>query len=240
MHEIGMSDHSPMPDDFDAAWRMDITELEEYIDEVHQVQNEFDGKLILRLGLEADYHPGMEDFLHEMIGTHTWDFIIGSVHFIGDWGFDNPEMLDQWLGCDIEQAYCDYFDLVRQSAESGLFDIIGHPDLIKKFGHRPAPDSQRVRDAITAMLTAVQQNDLTLEISSAGLRKPVEEIYPHIDIVQQAADMGIPFAFGSDAHSPVEVGHGMKACIEQLKACGVTEVAGFSNRQRRMIVIDDV
>lgn len=239
MHEIGISDHSPMPEDFDPAWRMEIHELKEYIADVRQAQEQFEGRLVLRLGLEADYHPDHEAFVREMIDAHPWDYVIGSVHFIGDWAFDNPDVLDSWQERDIEQAYCDYFDMVRRSAESGLFDIIGHPDLIKKFGHRTPLDSLRLSQAIDAMLAAVKEADVALEISSAGLRKPVGEVYPHAEIVRRAAALDIPFAFGSDAHAPGEVGHGMKACTDLLLACGIREVAGFTCRKRRMIAIDD-
>lgn len=169
-----------------------------------------------------------------MIEAHDWDYVIGSVHYIGDWGFDNPDNLEQWDRVSVEQAYCDYFELVAASAQSGMFDIIGHPDLIKKFGHRPPDDSRRVDGAIEAMLEAVKRAGCCLEISSAGLRKPVGEIYPSRKIVERAARLGIPFAFGSDAHAPGEVGHAWRDCAELLLACGIREIATFESRRRRM------
>jgi histidinol-phosphatase (PHP family) len=232
--EIGMSDHSPMPGDYDREWRMRPVELDDYLGEVRAVRDALAGKLAVRVGLEADFHPGTEAWVARMLAEHEWDYVIGSVHYIGDWGFDNPDLLEQWQQHDVEDAYCAYFGLVAASAASGMFDIIGHPDLIKKFGHRPPPGSARVAEAVEAMLQAVKRADVALEISSAGLRKPVGEAYPHGSIIARAAELGIPFSFGSDAHAPGEVGHGMQQCLAMLKACGVDEIATFKGRKRTM------
>ncbi|WP_241696894.1 histidinol-phosphatase HisJ [Mariprofundus sp. KV] len=238
LNEIGMSDHSPMPDGFDKPWRMDRSELPDYLLEVEQARDAVKVRLTVRIGLEADFHPGTEPYVAEMIDSYNWDYVIGSVHYIGDWGFDNPDTIQIWDTWKIEEAYCAYFKLVQQSAESGLFDIIGHPDLIKKFGHRPPADSLAVKEAMEAMLQAVKQADVTLEISSAGLRKPVAEIYPHKTIVKRAAELGIPFSYGSDAHAPTEVGHGSADCLALLESFGINEIASFKQRQRTMIAIE--
>jgi len=232
--EIGMSDHSPMPNGFDAAWRMDASELPDYLQEVAQVRDEMQPDLIVRVGLEADFHPGTEDAVQSMIDAYHWDYVMGSVHYIGDWGFDNPDELHRWDDMDVEDAYVAYFDLVARSAATGMFDIIGHPDLIKKFGHRAPMDSQRVDDAESAMLDAVKAADVVLEVSSAGLRKPIAEIYPHPRILEKAAARKIPFSFGSDAHAPNEVAYGMEACLELLCHYGIHEIASFHQRQRTM------
>ncbi len=234
LEEIGMSDHSPMPEGFDKAWRMDRSELDAYLNEVSEAQNIFAGRLDIKMGLEADFHPGTESYVKEMIAAHDWDYVIGSVHYIDAWGFDNPDEVKQWEVWDVEDAYCAYYELVAASAGSGLFDIIGHPDLIKKFGHRPPLDSQRVLDAEERMLVAVKKADVALEVSSAGLRKPVCEVYPHARIIARAAELEIPVSFGSDAHAPGEVGHAMDVCLGMLEMCGIHEVAAFSGRERRM------
>jgi len=240
LKEIGMSDHSPMPDGFDAAWRMDIAELPSYLREVECVREEFASELIVRVGLEADFHPGAEEAVQSIIDGYDWDYVIGSVHYIGDWAFDNPDEMERWEAMNPEDVYCDYFDLLASSAATGMFDMIGHPDLIKKFGQRAPEGSKRVDKAESLMLEAVKASGTVLEISSAGLRKPVAEIYPHTRIVKKAAAMGIPFCFGSDAHAPVEVGHGMDACLDVLQLYGVHEVVAFEKRQRRMIAIREV
>ncbi|MFQ5354982.1 MAG: histidinol-phosphatase HisJ family protein [Mariprofundaceae bacterium] len=232
LKEIGISDHSPMPSDFDHSWRMKHDELDSYLREVEAARDEFAGRLQIRIGLEADYYPGTESYISSLIRSYPWDYIIGSVHYIDDWGFDNEDEIRTWQERDIEDTYCSYHALVEASAESGLFDIIGHPDLIKKFGHRPPLDSRKVRDAEESMLQAIHRSGCTLEISSAGLRKPVAEVYPHGRIIALAAEIGIPFSFGSDAHAPGEVGHAMHSCLSMLQACGIDKIQHFEGRHR--------
>ncbi|MDX8391730.1 MAG: histidinol-phosphatase HisJ [Mariprofundaceae bacterium] len=238
--EIGMSDHSPMPAGFMDDWRMSPAELHSYLTEVEQVRDALAANLKVRVGVEADFRPGSETGVARMIGLYDWDYVIGSVHYIEDWDFDNPARLARWNEVGIEEVYCAYFDLVAQSAASGMFDIIGHPDLIKKFGHRPPEKSERVLQAEEAMLQAVQKAGCALEISSAGLRKPVGEIYPLPRIVKRAAELNIPFAFGSDAHGPDAVAHGMDECLELLEASGVHEICAFADRKRSMQPIQRV
>ena len=237
LSEIGMSDHSPMPGGFDKAWRMPRKELPDYLREVEQVRDQYSGRLAVRIGLEADFHPGTEPYVAEMIDAYDWDYVIGSVHYIGEWGFDNEENLAAWDSWDVEDAYCAYYDLVAQSAACGMFDIIGHPDLIKKFRHRPPLDSERVSQAELVMLDSVRQSGCALEISSAGLRKPVGEVYPHGRILALASELDVPFAFGSDAHAPGEVGHAMDTCLAMLEACGTGEVVTFAKRKRSTVPI---
>lgn len=240
LKEIGMSDHSPMPGGFDKPWRMDRSELEHYLDEVERARDAFADRLTIRVGLEADFHPGTESYVAAMIASYDWDYVIGSVHYIDDWGFDNPDCMHIWDHWRNEDAYLAYFERVGASAATGMFDIIGHPDLIKKFGHRAPEHSQAVIQAEETMLQAVLASGAALEISSAGLRKPVGEIYPQHRIVRKAAELGIPFAFGSDAHAPVEVGHGMDQCLNELWTVGVRDIAAFAARQRRMQAIAHV
>ena len=235
LSEIGMSDHSPMPNGFDAAWRMDESELDSFLEELEAAQRRFKGQLTIRAALEVDYYPGAEDYITYLSNYYDWDYLMGSVHFIGDWGFDNPDEVSRFESCDIEQAYYDYFRLVEQSAACGLFDMIGHPDLIKKFGYRAPEGSMAVTQALDAMLDAVKKADVALEISSAGLRKPVREIYPHPRIIGKAAALGISFAYGSDAHAPSEVGHAMDDCLALLQQYDVHNIATFSKRKRSMM-----
>ncbi len=237
LKEIGMSDHSPMPAGFDHSWRMEQCELEGYLSEIDRVRKEFSGDLQIRTGIEADFSPGTEDYILNMIRSYSWDYVIGSVHYIDGWGFDNEDEIEGWQDRNIEDAYCRYYHLVAASAESGLFDIIGHPDLIKKFGHRPPLESTKVRRAEECMLQAVRDSGCALEISSAGLRKPVGEVYPHGRMIARAAEMGIPFAFGSDAHTPGEVGYAMNACLQMLVSCGIHRVSRFETRKRSSIPI---
>ncbi len=239
LKEIGMSDHSPMPNGFDAAWRMDESELDSFLEELEAAQHQFKGQLSIKAALEVDYYQGAEEYITYLANYYDWDYLMGSVHFIGDWGFDNPDEIARFETCDMEQTYCDYFRLLELSAACGLFDIIGHPDLIKKFGYRAPKGSVAVAQAQDAMLAAVKKADVALEISSAGLRKPVREIYPHPALVEKAAALGIPFAYGSDAHAPSEVGHAMDDCLALLQQYDVQSIATFSKRKRSMMSFTD-
>ncbi len=227
--EIGFSEHAPMPNGFDAAWRMSEAEVGDYFAEIRELAARYRGRLVVRIGIECDFRPGDEPFLRELLAAHPWDYALGSVHFIGDWGFDNPDEIAGWETRDVEEVHLAYYDLVARAAASGLFDVLAHPDLVKKFGHRC--DTPRVREAERRMLEAAARAGVALEISSAGLRKPVGEVYPAKRLVAAAADMGMAFAFGSDAHAPGEVGHAWRTCRDLLRAAGVRAVRSFARRR---------
>ena len=131
--EIGFSDHNPMPrDDFD-DWRMRAAELEDYVGRVEAARREHPG-LAIKLGLEVDYLPGYEDWIRELAARQPWDYLIGSVHYVSEsWAIDNPAMISEWKSREPLEVWTAYFERLTQAAESGLFDIIGHADLCKKF-----------------------------------------------------------------------------------------------------------
>ncbi len=137
LQEIGFSDHAPMPqDDFD-NWRMNDDKLDEYVAKVRQVQKDFP-QLAIRLALEVDYLPGYEDWIRGLAARHPWDYFIGSVHYVSDsWAIDDPQKLSEWKHRDAGEVWTVYFERLTAAAETGLFEIIGHADLPKKFGHQP-------------------------------------------------------------------------------------------------------
>ena len=167
--EIGFSDHLPLlaHDVPDIAMSKD--ELPVYHRMIAQTREHFAGRLTVRTGIEADYVPGYEDQIKALITAYPYDYVIGSVHFIGDWGFDNPAERNRWAQSDINAVYREYYDLLRQSARCRLFDIMGHVDLVKKFGNRP---SEGMTAEITATAQAFRESGVTIEINTAGLRKP--------------------------------------------------------------------
>jgi histidinol-phosphatase (PHP family) len=215
LRRITFTDHAPMPAWYDAPWRMRLDQLDEYIDTVRQVQQDYAGRLEIGLGLEADFHPGTEKYVDALLSRHDWDYVIGSVHYIGAWGFDNPEYASEYQQRDLGQLYRHYYALIEGAARSGLYDSIGHLDLPKKFGDRD-PDE---RAALRALDT-VASLGLSLDYNTAGLRKPVAEAYPSPSLLQAAAERGIPFVTGSDAHRPGEVGAGIPDAVAQIAAVG--------------------
>lgn len=232
LKEIGFSDHIPMywlPEEKrDPGIAMRMEELEEYVTDVVRLQERYK-EIPIRLGLEADFIPGREEDLVRILERYPWDYVIGSVHFIGEWDFDNPAKVNRYAEWDISELYAKFFTLEIMAAESGLFDIMAHIDLIKKFGHRPSHDLGRLyADVADAMARA----GVAIELSTAGLRKPVKEIYPNPTLLKECCSRNVPLVISSDAHSPEEVAWGFQAARDLALQTGFTQTARFEGRRR--------
>ena len=229
--EIGFSDHSPMArDDFD-DWRMFNHQLDEYVEKVRRAQREFP-QLTIRLALEVDYLPGHEEWIRDLAARHPWDYFIGSVHYVSEsWAIDDPSKLSEWKHRDAFEVWSVYFDWLTRAAESGLFEIIGHADLPKKFGHRPTQDCTPLYERF---LTAAKKHNCAIELNTAGLRKDCKEIYPSRQILELAFAKGVPITFGSDAHKPEEVGMNFAEAIHLARSVGYKECWKLAGRKRKM------
>ena len=229
LEEIGFSDHSPMRrDDFD-NWRMRLDQLEQYVESVRRAQRDSAG-LTVKLGLEVDYLPGHEDWIRDLAARHPWDYLIGAVHYVSDtWAVDNPDAVAQWKDRDPYDVWAAYFDRLTQAADSGLFDIIAHADLPKKFNIYPRQDCTPLYNRF---LEAAQRKSLALELNTAGLRKACREIYPSRAFLELAQARKLPITFGSDAHSPPEVGSGFAEAVVLARAVGYTSYCRFAGRRR--------
>ncbi len=230
--EIGFSDHSPMrQDDFD-NWRMRLDQLDEYVEKVRKAQKDFP-QLTIRLALEVDYLTGHEAWIRELAGRHPWDYFIGSVHYVSDaWAVDDPRKLSEWKHRDVWEVWSVYFDRLTLAAETGLFEIIGHADLPKKFGYRPDRDCTPLYERF---LNAAGKHRCALDVNTAGLRKDCKEIYPSRQILELAYQKGVPITFGSDAHAPEEVGLNFAEAILLARQAGYTECCRFARRQRAVV-----
>jgi histidinol-phosphatase (PHP family) len=230
--EIGFSDHSPMPqDDFD-NWRMFDRQLDEYVAKVQLARETFP-QLTIRIGLEVDYLPGHEDWIRKLAARHPWDYFIGSVHYVSDtWDIDNPAKLSEWKKRDPYEVWKIYFERLAMAAESGLFDIIGHADLPKKFGIRPTQDCTPLYELF---LESVAKADCCIELNTAGLRKDCKEIYPCRELLQMAFTRHVPITFGSDAHAPEEVGMNFVEAYKLARSVGYVETVRFHQRQREPV-----
>ncbi len=230
--EIGFSDHAPMPQDNFDDWRMNAAELDSYIAKVEAARRAHPG-LIIRLGLEVDFIPGYEGWIRQLAGRYPWDYFIGSVHYLSPgWAIDNPQKLSEWRQHDPFEVWTGYFERLAAAARSGLFEIIGHADLCKKFCFYPKQDC---RPLFTMFLEAAAQHDVTIELNTAGLRKDCAEIYPSSQILQIASRLQVPITFGSDAHAPEEVGMDLAQAIAQARKAGYTEYCQFHQRHRKKI-----
>ena len=188
----------------------------------------------LKLGIEADYIPGREDRMANLLDGRDWDYVIGSVHFIGDEALDTDEFSVWTQTASPERIWARYFETLGQAAQSGLYDILAHPDLVKVWGkERPLPDGDLRRFYYPAM-EVIADCDVAIEVSTAGFRKPVGEIYPAPAFLEMAIDAGKPIALSSDAHTPDLLGYEYERALELLDSMGVKELAVFKRRQRRM------
>ncbi len=229
---FGFSDHAPMS--FDPKYRMSLNEADEYEKEVKELADKYKDQINILLGYEVDFLP---NYLEERILQAPVDYLIGSVHFIPKdgnlWGFDNPEFIGEYKNADIDKIWQDYFDAIEAMAKSGLFQIVGHLDLIKVFNFKPKKD---VRLIAQKALEAIKKSGMAIEISSAGLRKPVGEPYPSKELLEVAYELDIPITLASDAHAPQQVGQNMSSIETLAKEIGYDKVAVF--RQKELELLD--
>ncbi len=224
---FGFSDHAPM--DFDPKYRMKFDEMLTYQKDILEVKECYKDKCEILFGYEVDY---LEGHMDTRVLNADVDYLIGSVHFIEGWGFDNPEFIGHYEHEDIDVIWQKYFDTVEKMAQSNLFDIVGHFDLIKVFKYMPKKDINALaHDA----LIAIKKADMTLELNVSGFRKPIKEAYPSASLVQKAYELDIPITFGSDAHKPKQVSMFSDEIIRIAKDAGYTRCAIYRKRKREFI-----
>ena len=235
LEEIGFSDHSPMdgPEPFD-DWRMLRADLPRYVDTILAAR-EAAAPFPVRLGLECDFIAGREAWIEELAAAASWDYLIGSVHYLAPgWDVDNPKWIGRYTASETatEEIWTRYWREYARCVASGLFDFVAHPDLVKKFGHRPPGDLRRYYEGTIAAAAA---GGVAVEVSTAGLRKPAGELYPAAGFLAMAREAGVPVVINSDAHAPAEVGQDFGRAADAVRAAGYTETARFAGRARRML-----
>jgi len=227
LKEIGFSDHLPFVTHRDSNYTMDVSELPEYHRDIEKSQSAHKD-LSIKLGIEADYMEGQTEKIQALIKRYPYDFVIGSVHFIKKWAFDDPREKAKWDNADIDMIYRRYYTLLQDSAKAGIYDIIGHVDLVKKFGHRAKAN---LNDYIDETGKVFKESGVAIEINTSGLRKPVREIYPTLDILKTYASYDVPIVFGSDAHAPGDVGADFDLASDLAMAAGYTHYLVFKQRK---------
>ena len=232
---LGYSEHSPRPLAYAYAheYRDHLAAtFKEYIHSVQALKKNDAGVTVL-LGLELDYLPKEKEFMNEARAAWPFDYIIGGIHFLDKWGFDAKS--SDWSALSLQESFAHYehyFHVVHSLAESGMANILAHPDIIKIFSvnrfHTWLKQSSSL-ELVRMALNAVKRNGLAMEISSAGLRKPCEEIYPGPEIMSIAADIGVPITFGSDAHSADTVAWGFDELAAYARKYGYASSVFFQN-----------
>ncbi len=231
--ELGASEHI-----YRFAAALDVWQHELWRSEAHDdidAYVEFLGENGLRRGIEADFIPGTEDKMASLLEARDFDYVIGSVHFLGDLAVDH-------LGWDIwdhtaqtpEKVWRRYFETLGECGRSGLFDILAHPDLVKVWGgRRPAPEGD-LRRFYELAIDGIVEGGAAIEVSTAGLRKPVGELYPAPDFLTMCRDAGCVFTISSDAHTPQDLGAHYDQAVSFMREHGIEEIAVFEGRERRM------
>jgi histidinol-phosphatase (PHP family) len=232
LDEIGISDHYTLaPGGATVSWSMPLDRLAEYVAEVHAAAARAGAGLIVRCGIEADYFPEQEAALRELLAAQPFDYVIGSVHFVDGFAVDgNPAHWEVLGPAERETVFRGYWERISGLARSRLADIVGHIDLTKKFGVRPAIDLSR---EIDAALDAVAAAGMAVEVNTAGWHTASREAYPEPALLRACRERGIPTLINADAHAPAFLTRDFDRAVELARSAGYTEVARFARRQRR-------
>ncbi len=224
--------HCPLPDGFSANVRMAPEQFDDYVELIHETRDKFSGKLDVRLGLESDYYPGVEPWLKELHSRVPLSHILGSVHY---------QVMDyrQLFYTGDTHSYQElYFDHLAQSAESGLFDTLAHPDLIKN----EDPDDwdfNRLEPTIANALDRIAKTGVAMELNTSGVQKSLPEMNPSPPMLKMMQARNIPIVIGADAHVPERVGNGYLKAMQLLQGAGYQEVNYFIDRKRHTIQLED-
>jgi histidinol-phosphatase (PHP family) len=233
IEELGVSEHVYRFTEALELWRHPFWE-EQARDDL-DAYCEFVRGAGLKLGIECDFIPGAEDRTGGLLEARDFDYVVGSVHFVGEQAVDH-EGWDVWEGQgDADEVWRRYFEAIAECARTGLFDILAHPDLVKVWGRgRPLPERDP-RHYYERAVEAIAEGGIAVELSTAGLRKPVGELYPARAFAEMCVEAGAPFALSSDAHQPEQVGFGYDRALAFLAELGVDEIAVFARRERRLM-----
>lgn len=229
--EIGISEHLPIPVPLEEKMNLSESEMEEFAKELLRLRDEYRSQIVVKFGGECDYIPGQEGLIQGVLKKYPFDYVIGSVHFLNEWAFDHPKFTEPYRRVDLLEIWTWYFQTACDAAETGFFDIIGHPDVIKKFGFRPGQAFDHLHREFAQTLARAK---ICFEVNTAGLDKPVKEMYPSPELLAELRRCEVPVTLGSDAHQPLELCRYFERALALLKEHGFTESARFTGRQRTL------
>ena len=212
--EIAFTDHIPLPDGFDAAHRMAESDLEKYVKSIEDLRRQYP-QIKIRCGIEADFYDGFEDYLQKTFARYAFEIIIMSVHYVKGWPKNNWAFSFYFPDCSLTAVYSDYLQAVRRGVETGLFNVLGHLDLIK----RPEQSLlEQNRAEVEEILESCARFNMAVELNTSGLRKEIGQVYPDLSFMPLVKEAGLPICFGSDAHEPWQVGYRFEDTDNALKA----------------------
>ncbi|MMZ47549.1 Histidinol-phosphatase [compost metagenome] len=240
LDQLGLSDHMPLlhvkPADYYPEMAMPMEELPRYVEECLELKERFKGQIDIRVGLEGDYIEGWEREIEDIITAYPWDYVIGSVHFLGEWDITDFRQVHHWEGKNVLEVYRTYYDAISKAAATGLYDIMGHLDVIKRFGYHPKPEEmEELRELERSALSAVARSGRAMELNASGLSKPCAEMFPSRRMLDEAFSLGIPLTVGSDAHDPAKLSEHLEKARALLYEVGYRELAVFQHRERSLV-----
>jgi histidinol-phosphatase (PHP family) len=223
--------HNPVTNGWATRYRMHLDQFDDYLAMVSRAQQVWAGRIDVRLGLESDYYPGAETWLAELHDKAEFHHILGSVHSL------LPDYKQRYFNGTLEGYYRTHFNHLAMAAESGLFDTLAHPDLVKIL-EPEAWDVNKVLDEVRRSLDRIAKTDVAMELNTSGLNKPLAELHPSATILAEMREREIPVVVGADAHEPGRVAANFEDALELLKTVGYSHTNIVLNRQRHSIEID--
>ena len=223
--------HNPVIDGWATRYRMDLKQFPDYVAMVERARQKWAGRVDVRLGLESDYYPGAETWLAELHQKAEFHHILGSVHS------PLPEYMERFFNGSMAGFYRTHFEHLAEAAETGLYDTLAHPDLVKIIEPR-AWDVNKLLDDIRRSLDRIAVTGTAMELNTSGLNKSLPEMNPSVTILAEMYQRDIPVVVGADAHEPKRVAANYEDALEMLQEVGYSHVSIFLNRERQDIEID--
>lgn len=229
--ELGFSDHLTLTDE-QQDWSIQLNKFDRYIEDILSLKNKTKD-LKIKLGIEIDYLPGKEEEIKKYIDSYPFDYVIGSVHYMDGPVDYSP---DYYKGKNLRGLFENYFKLIARAAASGLFDIIGHPDLVRIYNYYPDADIESLYRELAA---EIKRYDLVIELNTNGKNKPLNSFYPHPDFLHLFREEGVGICVNSDSHYPSHVGQYFNEAYALLSEAGYKEMITFSERKRSVRSLSD-
>ncbi len=226
--EIGFSDHLPKVVDPDPYHAMLEKDLPRYVERVLALREANRGRIAIKLGIEADYFEGHEAETKRLLDSQPFDYVLGALHFLGDWHFTSKAGIERFSSEDPVESFPKYFEQLKRMIETGLFDVLAHPDALRRGAFQPARSMKNEHREIARLLAA---RGMAIEINTGGIRRGAGSVYPERGFLAACVAEGVPVTVGSDAHAPGDVGRDFGAVLELLEEFGVREVATYEKRR---------
>lgn len=228
--EIAFTDHGPLPEKFDIDHRMNLYEMDKYMNWIHGAQRNYPEIKILA-GIEMDYYEGFEKFTENFLKKYDFDIVIMTVHFIKNWPDGNWVFNYDQNNKTVKEIYKDYLHAVIKGIDTGLFDVVGHIDLIKK---ADMPLLHLIPNLVNKLLNKIKETGMVIEINTSGFRRKISDSYPGLDWIDLIIKFDIPICIGSDAHSPEQVGLNFNTVYNFIKEKGINKIACFDKRKIKL------